>query len=322
MADLSQAHGREGATEGARRADGPRTTTTGKRLRLPTASLWRALLFMSPLLLLLIVFKYLPMASAFWSSTRLYLAAGQPVGSAGLDNYVAIFRDAAFRDSLLRTLAFVALKVPLQLAVGLAAALLVSRTSRFNTFVRSSVFLPTVTAIVVVAVMFSFLFDRELGVVNGVLDAAGLPRVDWLFEPHTAQLVILLLSVWRDAGFVMLVFLAGLQAVPLSVLEAARIDGAGTWQELRHVTVPLLSRSFQFAVVFSTLAVVQLVAPILVMTSGGPRNATDLASYHAYEEAFRFFDWGTTSAMSVVLLALLVVLTFAELRLLRSRWEY
>jgi len=277
---------------------------------------------MAPLLVLLVTFKYVPILWAFWNSTRLFSVAGQPLGSAGLDNYVAVAENRAFRDSLLRTLAFAAIKVPIQLAVGLAAALLVLRSTWFNRFVRSSVFLPTVTAIVVVAVMFTFLFDYELGVANGALVSLGMGRVGWLLEPHLAQLVLLTLSVWRDAGFVMLVFLAGLQALPREISEAARVDGAGYWQELWHVTVPLLARSFQFAVIFSTLAAVQLLAPILIMTQGGPRDATDLAAYHIYEEAFRFFDWGQTSAMSVVLLGLLVVLTLVELRLLRSRWEY
>jgi ABC-type sugar transport system permease subunit len=277
---------------------------------------------MAPLLALLVLFKYLPIASALWNSTRLYSVAGQPVADAGLDNYASVLADPAFRDSLVRTLAFVAVKVPVQLAFGLLTALLVLQKGWLSTFARSSVFLPTVTAIVVVAVAFTFLFDRELGLVNAAIVSLGFERVGWLLEPRSAQFVILALSVWRDAGFVMLVFLAGLQAVPQSVLEAARMDGASPWQELRHVTIPLLSRSFQFAAVFSTLAAVQLVAPILVMTRGGPQDATDLAAYHVYEEAFSFFDWGRTSAMSVALLGVLVALTLVELRLLRSRWEY
>jgi ABC-type sugar transport system permease subunit len=271
---------------------------------------------------LVALFQYGPILSAFWNSTRAYSVAGLPVGSAGLENYAGAIADPGFRASLLRTLVFAAIKVPLQLAIGLVAALLVLRPSRFNYLVRTSVFLPTVTSVVVVSVMFTFLFDRELGLVNATLDATGLGRVGWLLEPRPAQFVVLLLSLWRDAGFVMLIFLAGLQAIPQSLLEAARLDGANAWQELRHVTVPLLSRSFQFAVVFSTIATVQLVAPIQVMTQGGPRDATDLASYHVYREAFRFFDWGQTSAMSVTLMALILVLTLVQMRLLRSRWEY
>jgi len=316
---------REGAARRAGPAPkgGPGEKAGNKgRLRLPTRSLPRALPFLAPLMVLVAVFQYGPILLAFWNSTRAYSVAGLPVGGAGLENYWGALADPGFRASLVRTLAFAAAKVPLQLAIGLGVALLVLRPGRLNHLVRSSVFLPTVTSIVVVSLMFTFLFDRELGVVNGVLAALGLGRADWLLEPRLAQLVVLLLSLWRDTGFAMLIFLAGLQAIPQSLLDAARTDGASPWQELRHVTVPLLSRSFQFAVVFSTIAAVQLVAPIQIMTQGGPQGATDLAAYHVYREAFRFFDWGQTSAMSVVLMALILALTLVQMRLLRSRWEY
>ena len=133
---------------------------------------------------------------------------------------------------------------------------------------------------------------------------------------------MLTLSLWRDTGFVMLVFLAGLQSIPEELLEAARLDGSTWWQEFVHVTVPLLQRSVQFATVFITLAAFQFFAPIYAMTRGGPRGATDVVAYHLYETAFDFFDWGLASAMSVVIVALLIVITAVELRVLRPRWEY
>jgi multiple sugar transport system permease protein len=301
------------------RAGGARVRTGS---RLPTRSASRALLFLAPAIVLVGLFHYLPILTALYNSTQLFTVAGEPLGSAGADNYRTVLGDATFRTSLLLTLGFVAVKVPVQLALGLLAAVLVQRQTRFNRFVRSTVFLPTVTAMVVVSIIFTYLFDRELGAVNALLTGVGLGRADWLLEPQLAQVVMVALSLWRDVGLVMLVFLAGLQAIPSQLVDAARIDGATAWQEVRYIVTPLLARSFQFAVVFCTIAAVQFVAPIQIMTQGGPEGATRLASYHVYEEAFRFFDWGATSAMSMVLIAILLVVTQIELRVLRPRWEY
>lgn len=290
--------------------------------RLPTHSLAGALLFLSPAIILVLLFKFWPIAVAVWNSGQTFDLAGNPLGWLGLDNYQRAIEDASFRDSLLLTLRFVAIKLPLQLIIGLLVAQLVAGPGQLNRVVRSVVFIPTVTSIIVVGVLFSFLFDREIGIVNATLSALGLDKVPWLLEPRLAQLVMLALSLWRDTGFVMLVFLAGLQSIPEELLEAARLDGSTWWQELAYVTVPLLQRSVQFATVFVTLAAFQFFAPIYAMTRGGPRGATDVVAYHLYETAFDFFDWGLASAISVIIVALLVAITAVELRLLRAKWEY
>jgi multiple sugar transport system permease protein len=291
-------------------------------VRLPTHSLAGALLFLAPAVILVLLFKFWPIAVAVLNSGQIFDLAGQPLGWVGLEHYQRATNDEAFRDSLVLTLAFVAVKLPLQLAFGLIVAQLVLRPGRLNRVVRSVIFVPTVTSIIVVGVLFSFLFDREIGIVNAVLSSVGIDKAPWLLEPRLAQLVMLTLSLWRDTGFVMLVFLAGLQSIPEELLEAARLDGSTWWQEFAHVTVPLLQRSVQFATVFITLAAFQFFAPIYAMTRGGPRGATDVVAYHLYETAFDFFDWGLASAMSVVIVALLIVITAVELRVLRPRWEY
>ncbi|MBK8021840.1 MAG: sugar ABC transporter permease [Chloroflexi bacterium] len=230
-----------------------------------------AVYFLAVPLLLIATYKYAPMVAALFNSTQAYNLAGQPVRFIGLDNYTRIFGDPSFTQSLQLTFLFVIIKVPLQLMLGLLIALFVMDTNRINNFVRSSLFLPTVTPMVVVGLVFSFLFDREIGIINAILSVFNIDKVSWLLEPRSAQLVVILLSVWRDAGFVMLVFLAGLQGIPTQILEAAQMDGANRWQILRRIQIPLLRRTIQFALIFVTSASFQLFAPIFVVTRGGHR---------------------------------------------------
>jgi ABC-type sugar transport system permease subunit len=294
----------------------------GSRSRLATKSLRWAAILLVPFLVLIIVFQWAPIGVALYNSFLEFSLLGEPMGWAGFANYGEALRSTEFQAAIVRTLVFIVLKIVAQVTLGVGIALLVLRNTRLNALIRSVVFLPTATAIVAVTLMFSFLFDRELGLVNALLDAVRLPRIAWLFEPTPAQTVMLALSLWRDTGFVMLVFLAGLQAVPETFLEAARIDGASWWQETRYVTLPLVIRSFQFAAIFATLACVRLVAPVDIMTKGGPRGATNIAAFHIYEQAFSYFAWGQTSAMSVILLLLLLAVMLALLFLLRPRWQY
>jgi ABC-type sugar transport system permease subunit len=300
----------------------PSLVSRRRPARLVTASTAWALVLLAPFLVLLIIFQWAPIGAAIYNSVREFSLVGNSTGWAGLDNYSVIFQNAEFRSSLILTVAFIAAKVVLQVSLGIAVALLVLRKSWLSSLVSSVVFAPTATAIVAVSLMFAFLFDRELGLVNAVLESVGAPRVGWFLEPAAARFVMLAMSLWRDTGFVMLVFLAGLQAVPATLLDAARIDGASWGQELRYVTLPLLIRSFQFAAVFSTLACVRFIAPIDILTHGGPRQSTNVTPFLIYQHAFSDFAWGETSAMSVVLLLLLAVVTASLMSLLRARWEY
>jgi ABC-type sugar transport system permease subunit len=293
-----------------------------RQVALVTHSTAWALLLLAPFLALLLVFQWAPIGAAVYNSLLAFSMTGESDGWAGFANYGEVIRSGDFQHALLLTIGFIAVKLVVQLALGVAAALLVLRNNWLGWLLRSVVFLPTATAIVAVSLMFAFLFDRELGLINALLEAIGLPRIAWMFEAGPAEIVMLLLSLWRDTGFVMLIFLAGLQSVPTALLDAARIDGASWWQEIRYVTLPLLIRSFQFAAVFSTLACVRFIAPIDIMTQGGPRQSTDVASFHIYQQAFSYFAWGQTSAMSVILLLLLMVVTVALMSLLRARWEY
>jgi len=271
----------------------------------------------------LLGFWYLAILNALRNSTIAFDPAGRPLAAVGFANFGSVLTDAAFRHSLALTAVFTAVEVPLQIGLGLFAAVLLRRQTQVNAVVRSVIFLPTVIPIVVISLIFAFLFDQQVGFVNAALATIGAgERIAWLYEERGAQLILLLLSIWQDVGLTMLIFLAGLQAIPASVSEAARLDGADPWQELWQITIPLLRRSFQFAAVAGTIAAVQLAAPVRALTQGGPRGATDLAAFHLYQEAFTYFDWGRVSAMAVILVVLLLATTAALLRLLRARWEY
>jgi ABC-type sugar transport system permease subunit len=281
-----------------------------------------AFLLLAPTLILLMIYRYGPIGEAIWASTKFFTVAGQAQGSVGFGNFTAALSDSSFLHSLQLTVLFAVIKIPLQLALGFFAALLLFRGGRLNSFVRMVMVIPAVTPIVVVGVIFIFLFDREIGLTNTMLHLFGIGPIAWLTTPLPAWLVVVFVSVWRDAGFTMLIYLAGLTAVPQELLEASHIDGASSWQTTRRIVFPLLQRTTQLAAVTTTIAAFQLFAPIFVMTRGGPQHATDVAAYHVYEEAFVFFNQGSANAMALVLVALLIVITGIELVLLRARWEY
>jgi multiple sugar transport system permease protein len=318
-ADLTPSHPRGGAFGLVRLVRSPRRA---RAARLPTDSRLWAFLFLAPTLALIAIFKFWPIGEAVWASTKLFTVAGKAEHSVGSENFKTALTDPDFRHALLLTLSFAAIKIPLQLALGFGAALLLLTTSRINAALRMVMVVPAVTPIVIVGVVFLFLFDREIGLVNTMFQLVGVGKIGWLTQPTPAKVVIVAVSVWRDAGFTMLIYLAWLTAIPTDVLEAARIDGTSRLQQVRHVMLPLLQRSTQLATVTTTIAAFQLFAPIFVLTNGGPQHATDVAAFHVYEQAFVFFNQGLANAMALVLVGLLIVVTGVELFLLRARWEY
>jgi len=281
-----------------------------------------AALFLAPALILLGLFKLWPIAAAVDASTGVFSPGGVRVGDAGLANYADVLADERFRQGLWLSLFAALAKVPVQVALGLGAALVLQANSRASALARAAMVSPMFLGLPVTTFLFAYLFDLNVGVVNAVLAGMGLPRVAWLTDGTAAQLLVVGLSVWRDVGLTMLVFLAGLAAIPPQTAQAARLDGAGEWCVLRTITLPLLARSFQFAVVLGTLASFQMLAPVLMLTRGGPTGATDLASFQIYEAAFVYFDLGRASAMSLVLLLGLMAVIALEIRWLTVRWTY
>jgi len=236
----------------------------------------------------------------------------------GFDNYLRLFGDEVFGQALVNTGVFVLGSVPLTVVSALAVALALNRgVTRLRTFFRVGYYLPVVTSIVAVAVVWRFLLEPDTGLVNSVLRSVGIEGPHWLDDPAFAMPSIIVMTAWRGMGFMMVVFLAGLQAIPRTVYEAAEVDGAGRWQRFRHITLPLLRPTMLFAVVVTTIGQVQFVEEPFVMTRGGPLNQTLSVSMDVYNQ-FGFGNYGYASAMSYALFVVIVALTVVWFRLLRS----
>lgn len=292
-------------------------------LRLPSIGGWGlALAFLFPAILLMGLFRLWPIASALYTSTGHFNPGGIRTGSNGLDNYLSVAADGRFQHGAWLNLLVALVKVPVQVGFGLAAALLLQETRRFNSLVRALIVSPMFLGLPVTTFLFAYIFDLNVGIANAALATFGLPRIGWLTTATPAQAMVLGLSIWRDIGLTMLVFLAGLTAIPKDIAAAARLDGAGPIALFFTMTAPLLARSFQFAVVLTTLASFQLLVPVMMLTKGGPNGSTDLASFQVYETAFTYFDLGRASAMSILLVLGLFVIIALQMRWLAVKWTY
>jgi ABC-type sugar transport system permease subunit len=279
--------------------------------------------FAAPFLALFAAFMALPiLASLAISFTSLGLGdLTAPLGApfAGLDNYRQLLGDEKFRQAAFNTAYFAVVGVVATLAAGLAAATGLNRAlGRLRTLFRVGYYLPVVTSIVAVAVIWRFLLDPEFGLVNGLLHQLGLAGPNWLGSPALAMPAIIAIAVWRNLGNAMVLYLAGLQGIPREVSEAAEIDGANAWREFWRVTFPLLRPTTLFAAVITTIGYLQLFEEPLVMTNGGPLNHTLSVSLYMYREGFSFFHLGYASAIAYTLFVVIAAVTALQFRLLRA----
>lgn len=294
------------------------------RPRLPEDAAGRAALaFLAPALAVIGLFFFLPVLAALaLSLTDFDLYALADPGSArfvGLRNYVDLARDPEFWQALRNTLYFVVLGGPLSVAVSLGAALLVSaRLVRWKGLWRTVFFAPVVTTLVAVAVVWRYLYNAQYGLLNHALGFVGVGPIDWLGDPTWAMPAIIGLAVWKNFGYNMVIFVAGLAAVPEELYEASRIDGAGPWAQFRHVTLPQLAPTFLFVGVITMIGYFQLFAEPYVMTEGGPLRSTVSVVYLMYEEGFKWWNLGYASAVAFVLFVLMLAGTLVQLRLQRD----
>lgn len=239
------------------------------------------------------------------------------VDFAGVDNYTRLLRDELFVKAAVNTTIFVALGVPLTMVLGLAAAVgLNSALTRFRTVFRVGYYLPVVTSIVAISVVWRFLLQPDSGLVNNLLRLVGVDGPNWLGSTSLALPSLIVMAAWRNLGFQMVIFLAGLQAIPQHLYEAARMDGANRWEQFQHVTLPMLRPTLLFVGVITTIGYLQFFEEPFVMTRGGPLSATLSVSYHIYNQ-FGFGNYGYASAMSYVLFLAIVLLSVVWFRLLR-----
>jgi multiple sugar transport system permease protein len=281
-------------------------------------------LFSAPFVLILAVFLAIPiLASLALSFTSFGLRdLRNPIGATfiGLENYGALLTDSEFSQVAVNTAVYVVVGVPLTLIAGLALAIALNgAVTRFRTFFRVGYYLPVVTSIVAIAVVWRFLLEPGQGLLNAVLRQVGLAGQNWLGDPALAMPSIIAMIVWRNMGFSMVIFLAGLQTIPTSLYEAARIDGAGKWAEFRYVTLPGLRPTLLFSAVTTTIGYLQVFEEPFVMTGGGPLNSTMSIAQFIYREGFAFFHQGYAAAVAYVLFVVVAVVAVLQFRLLRSQ---
>jgi multiple sugar transport system permease protein len=237
-----------------------------------------------------------------------------------LANYVELLQTPLFWKALGNTLYFVGVGVPLSIAASLGAALLLnSKLARFRPFFRVALFAPVVTTLVAVAIVWRYLLHTRSGLINYGLESVGLAPIDWLGDPNWAMPAIILFAVWKNFGYNMIIFLAGLQSIPEELYEAARIDGASGWQQLRHVTLPSLAPVVLLVSVLTMAGYFQLFAEPYVMTQGGPLQSTVSVLYFMYEEGFKWWNLGFASAIAFVLFVLMFAVTMLQLYVARLR---
>jgi multiple sugar transport system permease protein len=271
-------------------------------------------LFAAPALTVIGLFFGLPVVAALALSLTDFdiyaLADPGNLRFVGLGNYVGLLQNPLFWKSLGNTLYFVIVGVPLSVAMSLGAALLLhSKAGRLKPFFRTAYFAPVVTTVVAVAVIWRYLFHTKYGLVNWGLSALGIDAIDWLGDPRWAMPTIILFAVWKTFGYNMIIFLAGLQSIPEDLYEAARIDGANTWKQFRHVTLPMLGPVLLLVSILTMAGYFQLFAEPYVMTQGGPLESTKSVLYLMYEEGFKWWNLGNASAVAFLLFLLMVATT-------------
>jgi multiple sugar transport system permease protein len=276
--------------------------------------------FVAPALTLIVIFFVAPvLASALLSLTDfdIYAVASRAnLRVVGLDNYRRLLGDPLFWVALRNTFVFVVLAGPLSIGVSLAAAvLLTTRGVRFKALFRTLFFLPVVTTLVAVAVVWRYIYHPRFGLLNHALGMLGVGPIDWLGDPRFAMPAIILMALWKNFGFNMVIFIAGLQSIPDRLYEAASVDGATAAAQFRWITLPMLAPTFLFVLVITMIGYFQLFAEPYVMTQGGPAHATLSMVLLMYLQGFRWWTMGYAAALAVVLFAIILALTLATLRL-------
>jgi multiple sugar transport system permease protein len=279
--------------------------------------------FVTPALLAISAFFFLPVLAAFAMSLTDFdiyaLADLDNLRFVGLQNYVRLLETPLFWKALGNTVFFVALGVPLSIAASLGTALLLhSRLARFKAVFRTSLFAPVVTTLVAVALIWRYLLHTRYGLLNHALGLFGIDPVDWLGDPDWAMPAIILFAVWKNFGYNMIIFLAGLQTIPEDLYEAARIDGASRAQQLRYITLPALAPTVLLVSILTVAGYFQLFSEPYVMTEGGPVQSTTSVLYFMYEEGFKWWNLGSASAVAFVLFMLMFAVTMVQLRVARQ----
>lgn len=269
--------------------------------------------FVLPALVLFIIFRVGPTVAGLILSFMDYRIGRSSF--VGLTNFNRLFADPVFWESLRVTLTYAAISVPLTTVVALMMALLVNRPVRYQAFFRSAFFLPYVTSLVMAGVIWVAIYGPS-GPVNSMLALFGIPPANWLEQHGSVLPAIAIMSVWKNFGYSMMVLLAGLLSIPGEYYEAAELDGASAWQRFWTMTLPLLKPTIFFVVIIETIGAFQVFDAVYVMTNGGPVRSSYTLVYMLYDQGFKFFNFGSASAVGVVLFVIILVVSLLQRRLL------
>ncbi|HEY8446277.1 MAG TPA: sugar ABC transporter permease [Thermomicrobiales bacterium] len=299
-----------------------RGATRAKPRKWPLREWLLFLLFIGPNVILFGIFSYWPMIYSAYLSTRRWDMISPVKVDVGLDNYRYLLSDDTFQKVLWNSLYFAVGAVGGSLILGLAAALLLNQRLRGRDGARAVIFMPTLLSGAAIGIVWAYIFDPRYGLLRTVLNVFRIPSPDWLGDPTWAMPAVIIVYIWKNVGFTTVIYLAGLQAIPRDLYEAARVDGAGPFWRFRSVTLPMLSPITFFLVVTSILSSFQAFDIINVMTRGGPVDATNNLIYYVYQQGFVAFNAGRAAAASIVLFVAMLIVTLLQLRYSERRVHY
>jgi len=284
---------------------------------------WSAYVFLLPGFLIFSLFTVFGVIFSLFLSFHQWDILNPAKLYVGVKNYQELLQDPNFRQAVTNTLYYVFLSIPLTLLAGLGAALLLNQRIRGRGFFRALFYLPVITPLVISAIIWKFIYNGDYGLLNYYLEKLHLisQPVEWLGNPSLAMPSVIAFSIWQSFGFAMVVYLAGLQAIPQEVVQAAEVDGAGAFQRFRYVVFPMLAPTTFFLVVVMVIQSFQAFTQIAIMTAGGPIGSTTTIVYYMYQQAFQFFRMGYASAVTWALFVMVFVFTVAQVRVYARRAE-
>jgi len=293
------------------------TSAIGRLLTWRRRQLIIAFLFVLPALINFAVFRYIPIIASFRASLYQYSLLGGYGDFVGLAHYKRMLTDPVFWRALQASALFVLYKVPLQLVLSLGLAILLSRQTIGTAIVRSAILTPMVTSIIIVSIIWAMMYQSQNGLFQSALVSLGFRKIPFLSDARYALAAISVMMIWKDIGFSFIIFVAGLKGIPEMYYEAAIVDGANRWQLFANITVPLLKPVLMFVIVTQTIFSFQVFVPVYQMTMGGPLDSTKVLVYYIYQQGFNFQDMGYASAISIVTLVLLLLVSWVQMRFLR-----
>ncbi|MCF7740157.1 MAG: sugar ABC transporter permease [Candidatus Marinimicrobia bacterium] len=282
-------------------------------------NLYTGLAFLAPTLVIFTTFILFPVFFSFFLSFHKWNMFSANKSFIGLSNYIKLFSDPEFWRVLKHTVIYTFGTVPLNMLFALLVAIVLNQKIAGKKFLRTAFFTPVIISPVAAALIWRWIYDPNLGLLNYFTGLLGIPAINWLNDPSAAMFAIIIMGVWKTFGINMVLFSAGLQAIPDSYYEAADIDGASTWSKFRHITLPMLSPTTFFIMIMSMISSFQVFDIVYVLTSGGPLGSTKVMVFYMYEKAFKFFEMGYASAVAYIFFAILAALCLLQVKYMRTK---